>query len=140
MKVFLDANILVSVLNKEYPLFTYSSRVLSVADDKKRFLLVTSPVCLAIAFYFAEKKSGAVLAKNKIKILLEHIGITSIGDDEVKLAIQNKKAQDFEDAMQYYSAVNEKCDCIVTEDRNDFFYSKIEVISSENFLKKYGMK
>lgn len=140
MKVFLDANILVSVLNKEYPLFTYSSRVLSLADDNKRFMLVTSPVCLAIAFYFAEKKSGATLAKNKIKILLEHIGIVHIGDDEVKLAIQNKKANDFEDALQYYSASNAKCTCIVTEDASDFFYSEIEIISAENFLRKYGMQ
>lgn len=28
MKIFLDANILVSVLNKEYPVFTYAARVL----------------------------------------------------------------------------------------------------------------
>ena len=35
MKIFLDATILVSVLNKEYPVFTYSSRILSLADNKK---------------------------------------------------------------------------------------------------------
>jgi predicted nucleic acid-binding protein len=64
MKFFLDANILVSVLNKEYPLFTYSSRILSLADDK-RFQVFTSSVCLAIAFYFSEKKSGSTVAKKK---------------------------------------------------------------------------
>ena len=32
MKIFLDANDLESVLNKEYPLFTYSSRVLGLTD------------------------------------------------------------------------------------------------------------
>jgi len=34
MKVFVDANILVSVLNKEYPLFTYSARILSLSGNK----------------------------------------------------------------------------------------------------------
>ncbi|WP_422006686.1 hypothetical protein [Roseivirga pacifica] len=29
VSAFVDANVIVSVLNKEYPLFTYSSRVLS---------------------------------------------------------------------------------------------------------------
>jgi len=57
MKIFLDANILVSVLNKEYPVFSYSSRVLSLADNTK-FKVYTSPLCLAIAFYFAEKKTN----------------------------------------------------------------------------------
>ena len=56
MKVFLDANILVSVINKEYPLFPFTSRILSL-NQNFRFSLYTSPLCLAIAFYFAEKKS-----------------------------------------------------------------------------------
>ena len=55
MKVFVDANILVSVLNKEYPIYTYTSRILSLADNPA-FEVYTSPICLAIAFYFAEKK------------------------------------------------------------------------------------
>ena len=54
MKIFLDANILVSVLNKEYPVFINSSRIISLADNA-RFRLYTSPICLAIAFYFSEK-------------------------------------------------------------------------------------
>ncbi|MEJ6980186.1 hypothetical protein WG906_06975 [Pedobacter sp. P351] len=54
MKVFLDANILISVLNKEYPVFPITSRILSLSDTDK-FELYTSPFCLAIAFYFAEK-------------------------------------------------------------------------------------
>ena len=56
MKVFLDANILVAVLNKEYPLFPYTARLLSLARHKE-FSLITSAVCLAITFYFAEKKT-----------------------------------------------------------------------------------
>ncbi len=75
MRIFLDANILVSVLNKEYPLFTYAARIISLADNKK-FTVFTSPLCLAIAFYFAEKKSGTRLAKQKIKLLSEKILIT----------------------------------------------------------------
>lgn len=69
MRIFLDANILVSVLNKEYPLFSYSARIISLADNKK-FTVYTSPICLVIAFYFTEKKSGMQLAKKRLKYLL----------------------------------------------------------------------
>ena len=69
MRIFLDANILVSVLNKEYPLFSYSARITSLADNKK-FTVYTSPICLVIAFYFTEKKSGTQLAKKRLKYLL----------------------------------------------------------------------
>lgn len=55
MKVFVDANILVATLNREYPLFNWSARLLSLHGNHN-FQLFTSPLCLAIAFYFAAKK------------------------------------------------------------------------------------
>ncbi|MEK6780338.1 MAG: PIN domain-containing protein [Bacteroidota bacterium] len=138
MKIFLDVNILVSVLNKEYPLFTYSSRVMSLMDNSK-FQVYTSPICLAIAFYFAEKKSGTVRAKQKMEILCDKIEVASADKSSVVRTVKNKSIHDFEDGLEYYSAEAAGCKCIITEDRNDFFFSEIEVLDSQSFLKKYVM-
>lgn len=135
MKLFLDANILVSVLNKEYPLFTYSARILSLADNKK-YTVYTSPICLAIAFYFAEKKSGTKLAKSKIEILVNKLSITEVGKKEVLAALQNSKVNDFEDGLEFYAAIDSKCDAIITEDISDFYFSTIPVYDSRAFLEK----
>ena len=136
MKVFIDANILVSVLNKEYPVFTYSSRVLSLTDSTK-FQLYTSPLCLAIAFYFSAKKSGEKLAKKKISILAERILPASISQSSVQKAFANPKVNDLEDGFQYYAALENKCTCIITEDRNDFYFSEIGVLGAEAFLEEH---
>ena len=136
MRVFLDANILVSVLNKEYPLFTYTSRILSLAD-KTKFTIFTSPVCLAIAFYFAEKKNKSISAKRKIQILCDHINIAAANKNTVLQSLNNPAVNDFEDGLEYYSALENKCDCIITEDIDDFYFSKIEVLNSEHFFEKY---
>ena len=136
MRIFLDANILVSVLNKEYPLFTYAARIVSLADNKK-FTVFTSPVCLAIAFYFAEKKSGTRMAKQKIKLLSEKIRITDVGKNEVLLALENPQVNDFEDGIEYYAAVNNKCDVIVTEDTDDYYFADIKVCKAKNFLTEH---
>ncbi len=136
MRIFLDANILVSVLNKEYPLFTYAARIVSLADNKK-FTVFTSPVCLAIAFYFAEKKSGTAVAKQKIKLLTDKISITAVGKNEVGAALQNKQVNDFEDGIEYYAAVNNKCEIIITEDTSDFYFAAIKVCKAKNFLQDY---
>jgi len=136
VKIFLDANILVSVLNKEYPLFTTTSRILSLAD-RNNFTLYTSPVCLAIAFYFAEKKFKSMKAKSKIAILCEHIQITSVNKSVVAKTLQSPRINDFEDGLEYYSAEESKCNCIITEDTRDFYFSKIEVLNSEDFFRKY---
>lgn len=139
MRVFVDANILISVLNKQYPLFTNTSRILSLADNRK-FTVYTSPVCLAIAFYFAEKKSGTQLAKEKIKMLASKLAIADIGKKEVLQALENKKVNDFEDGMQYYSALSNKCDAIITQDAGAYYFSSIEVLDAEKFLQQYVLK
>ena len=136
MNIFLDANVLVSVLNNEYPLFTYSSRVLSLAD-RKQFQLHTSPVCLAIAFYFAEKKTSALMAKKKIEILSTKLLIADADRSAVLNSLRNKSILDFEDGIEYYSALKAKCTCIVTENVDDFHFSKIDIMTSRQFLEAY---
>ena len=136
MRIFVDANILVSVLNKEYPLFSTTSRILSLAD-KNKFTLYTSPVCLAIAFYFAEKKFKSIVAKSKIKLLCDHIHIADVNETAVSKTLQNSAINDFEDGLEYYAALESKCNCIITEDVDDFYFSKIEVLGSEEFFKKH---
>lgn len=83
MNVFIDANILVSVLNKEYPLYPFTARILSLSGQKG-FRLFTSPVCVAIAFYFAEKKHGTAAAKKKAALLCKHISIAESTESGVQ--------------------------------------------------------
>ena len=136
MKIFLDANILVATLNKEYPIFTYTSRILSLTD-RPGFRLYTSSLCLAVAFYFASKKSGVELARNKIIIVKEKINLAIISEDAVNRALSNPKVIDIEDGFQYYAAKEAGCECIITEDLNDFYFSEIKVIDSKSFLRQY---
>ena len=136
MRIFLDANVLVSVLNQEYPLFSYSARILALADNS-RFTVYTSPICLAIAFYFSEKKSGSKLAKKKLEILVSKIQITTVDQQVVSNAVKDKRVIDFEDGLEYFSAIAEGCEVIITEDLNDFYYSEIEVLNCKSFIRTY---
>ena len=84
IRTFLDANILVSIVRKEYPLFAYTSRILSLADHG--YEMVTSPISLAIAFYFAEKEHGSKEAKRRIGLLMDHLVVSDCGALEAKKA------------------------------------------------------
>jgi predicted nucleic acid-binding protein len=139
MKIFLDDNILVAILNKEYPTFSLAARILSLADQPK-YTFYTSPVCLAIAFYFAEKKTSSVVAKNKIKILLEHIQIAENLQSAILKTLENKKVHAFEDGLEYYVAKETGCDCILTENLKDFYFADLEVLDCEGFAEKYFVK
>jgi predicted nucleic acid-binding protein len=134
-RLFLDANVLVSVLNKEYPLFPLSSRILSLASNPK-FEIYTSPLCLAIAFYFAEKKHNTQVAKQKIELLCRHLKIAENLSDGVYSTLANKKINDFEDGLEYYAAVKSKCNFIITEDKEDFYFSELKVMNCKNFFEQ----
>ncbi len=133
MKIFLDANIIVSVLNKEYPLFNQTARILSLAGSSK-FQFYTSPICLAIAFYFASKKVNEAKAKEKIALLCQHIKIADADQNGVEKALANKKVHDLEDGFEYYAALRVACDLILTENKDDFYFSEIEVLNAREFI------
>lgn len=139
MRIFLDANVLVTVLCNEYPRFGVCARVLSLTDDP-RFEVYTSPLCLAIGAYFAEKKSGKKLARKKIALLAEKLRVSTENESVVRRAIANAKVTDLEDGFQYYSAVDAKCTCIVTYDKRDFLrISEMEVLDPQEFLLAYAV-
>ena len=80
------------------------------------------------------------MAKQKISLLASKLSITNIGKREVEQALGNKKVNDLEDGMQYYAAIESKCTVIITQDTGDYYYSSIEVLNAEDFLKKYLLK
>ena len=138
MKVFIDANVLVAVLNQEYPRFDLASRVLSLADSKK-FTIFTSSLAISISFYLSSKKSSDTVAYNKIKLLSKRIEIASNKSDDLERIFENKKIHDVEDGLQYFAALNSKNKVIITYDLNDFYFSDIEVLNPKDFLLKYAL-
>lgn len=144
MRIFIDANVMVTVLCNEYPRFSACARVLSLADDP-RFQVYTSPLCLAIGAHFAEKKSrntpgGKKLARKKIALLASKLEVTTMGPTAVERTLADRRITDIEDGFQYHSAVDAKCTCIVTYDKRDFHFSELEVLDAEEFLFRYAVK
>lgn len=135
MKILLDANVLVSVLNEEVPTYSYSSRIVSLAGGS-RFKIYTTPLSLAIAFYFAGKKNRST-AKLRVSSLALHLNVCEMNAVIVEKAARDKRIHDFEDGMQYYAALESGCKIIITEDRDDFYFSDIEVLNSRAFMEKY---
>ncbi len=138
-RLFLDANILVTVLCNEYPRFSACARVLSLADDK-RFEVYTSPLCLAIGAYFAEKKSGKKLARKKIALLAQKLKVTTMGPKAVERALADARITDIEDGFQYFSAIDAGCAAIVTYDTRDWKFASVDVQAPEDFLQKHVVK
>lgn len=134
-KVFLDTNIVIDFLG-ERDLFYISTAKLITLADLKSIQIFTSPVSICNAYYLLSKNEGHPSTLNKIskfKLICE----MSIMDNSVVEKAILSDFSDFEDSLQYYSALESKCDIIITRNEKDFKKSAIPVMNAERFLVQY---
>jgi len=59
-----------------------------------------------------------------------------LNDKITELALSDTNFTDFEDGLQYYSAIENEIDVIITRNKKDFKNSKIPVLTAKEFLAK----
>ena len=77
------------------------------------------------------------MAKKKIDLRTANIKVCTMDESITRQALENPQAHDFEDGLQYYSALGQACQVIITEDMADFYFSEIEVLRCEEFISQY---
>ncbi|MDQ0478123.1 MULTISPECIES: PIN domain-containing protein [Chryseobacterium] len=132
-KVFLDTNIVIDFLGEREEFYLPAAKMMTLADQKKIKVFV-SPISISTTFYLLSKFENTKMALEKIRKFKVLCSI-SIMDDEVIEKATNSDFKDFEDAMQYYSAVASHCDLIVTRNEKDFKNALIPVMNAESFLQ-----
>ncbi len=59
-----------------------------------------------------------------------------LDDKIIGLSLNDTDFKDFEDALQYYSALENRNDVIITRNLKDFQKSKIPALTAEQFLQR----
>ena len=133
MKVFLDTNIVIDLLEKREPFYIDAVKLFTLAYQKKITLFV-SPMTYATASYLLRKhgKEGMRKLLNNFRQLSQ---ITT-ADERVVDAALASSFDDYEDALQYYSALTRNVDVIVTRNKKDFTSASIPVLSPAELLKQ----
>lgn len=133
MKVFLDTNIVIDLLDKRESFYIDAVKLFTLAYQKKITLFV-SPMTYATASYLLRKhgKEGMRKLLNNFRQLSQ---ITT-ADERVVDAALASSFDDYEDALQYYSALTRNVDVIVTRNKKDFTSVSIPVLSPAELLKQ----
>lgn len=132
-RLFLDTNIVIDFLGERESFYDAVAKILTLADRKK-IKVFTSPIAIATTHYILAKYENPKSALEKIRKFKVLCSISTMDDDVMDKAI-NSKFNDFEDALQYFSAVETKCDIIITRNEKDFKNALIPVMNAENYLK-----
>lgn len=130
-KLFLDTNVVIDLLDKREG-FYKAAVALFTLSYKKEIILYVSPMTYATAAYLLRKQGEA-----QVKLLLRNLRqlseVTTANDMVVDDALAST-FKDYEDALQYYSALKHNVDCIITRNVIDFKNAKIPVLSPDEFL------
>lgn len=83
-----------------------------------------------------KKAGGDDNARKFIANIVRFITVITIDHQNILEALESKFS-DFEDALQYYSAIENQCEYIITRNTEDYKNSKIQVYLPEEFIKLY---
>ena len=131
MTVFVDTNILIDLLC-ERESFVQSARMLFAYGYSGRLTLVLSSLSLVNAVYIA-RKYGYVDVRERLDDITEFVEVVDLRNEVAKRAL-TCEWKDYEDAVQYMSAIKENADCIVTRNKKDFWKSVIPVYTIEELM------
>jgi len=132
-KLFIDSDIILDLLAKREPYYIYSSRLFTLID-KKEILAYTSPLIIANLHYLLRKMTSNASALKNLRKLKTLVNILPIDDKVIEQSL-NSDFNDFEDAIQYFTAVNNGINLLLTRNKRDYKKSKITILTAEEFLK-----
>jgi predicted nucleic acid-binding protein len=132
-KLFIDTNIVLDLLAKREPFYESSAKLFSLADRNEIQMSVSS-LTFANTNYVLSKLKSASEAKEILRKFKLLIHIVSLSEKIVDLALNDSAFKDFEDGLQYYSALESDQDIIITRNQKDFKSSQVAIMSAEEFL------
>ncbi len=135
-KLFLDTNIVIDLLARRDPDYSDAAQVFSMGD-KKQIQLSVSALTFANTNYLLSKAKP----QNEVKSILRKfkllVNVLPLEDKIINLALNDTDFKDFEDGLQYFSAIQYDQDLIITRNLKDFKSSKIPALTAGQFLKSF---
>ena len=131
LKVFVDTNVLLDFfLCREG--VDWARSILMKGYDNSCKLYVSSLTFSHLAYILRKVAKGKALYEI-LETLMEMVEIISVDKDVISEAV-SLKANDFEDAIQYFSAKKINANYIVTNNGKDFDFSKISIVTPFQLL------
>ena len=135
MRILLDTNIILDILQKREPWFVNSYAVFERCIRQEYIGFITSH-SLSDLFFVLRKSHSAENRRNAVKLICSYFKIVAENRDSFLAAVGNEYSDDLEDCLQIVAAQNQKLDFIITRNINDFKKSPVAVITPQELLLK----
>ncbi len=132
MKLFVDTNILLDVIAKRKPFYKAAALVWGMAE-RHQVEASISTISINNVYYIVRKSAGKQKADAALVLLRDIFDFVAPDRQIVNQAIDSSM-DDFEDAVQFYSAIRIQADYLVTRNAKHFPTGDIPVMAPDEFL------
>lgn len=130
-KLFLDTNIVVDLLDRREPYCHDAVKLFTLAYNKKVQLIVSPMTYATVSFLL--RKHGAEGVRGLLSNFRQLSRVATVNERTIDDSLTSQ-FKDFEDALQYYTALKAKVDAIITRNGKDFTKSKLPVMTAGEYL------
>jgi predicted nucleic acid-binding protein len=132
MKAFLDTNVMLDFLGEREPFYLSAAKIATLAD-KGKIEIVVSALSFATVSYFLAKYEGIEKTKDKLRKFKVISKICELDEKIIEKGL-NSDFSDYEDSLQYFSALHQDCDILITRNVKDFKGAQLPVMTPDEFL------
>jgi len=133
-RVLIDTDVILDFFFDREPYSDHAAQIISLCESKQIKGFITPVICCNV-YYLLRQTANHKKVIEKLSQLLTIMDVLQM-DREVIIQALNSGFNDFEDALQNYSAVKSGfIDVILTRNIKDFSKSDIGILSPESYLK-----
>ncbi|MFK8161871.1 MAG: type II toxin-antitoxin system VapC family toxin [Lewinella sp.] len=133
-KLFIDTNVIMDLLTERPPFYQPAAK-LFIKADKEKIQLYASALTFANLNYILTRLYDAAKARTALRKLELLVSIHDLTEKITLLSLNDEAFSDFEDGLQYYTALENNMDVIITRNLKDFKASALPVMTAEAYLK-----
>ena len=131
-KVFVDTDIVLDLLMQRHPFYIHAARLFTLADNGKINICI-STVCFNDLNYLLAKQYDRTGSRKLLVQFKKLVTVLAVDDKIIDEALISP-FPDFEDAIQYHTAIKNKIPVIITRDLKDYKKSEIPVMTAEMYF------
>ena len=137
MKVLLDTNIILDSAIERQP-FVYDSDRIFLLIEQQKLEGYVSASTFGDLYYLIRKAKGRELALNFLTNLANTCQVANVNETTIKMAL-TANFRDFEDAIQYSTAIINQLEAIITRNPQDYPNVTIRILTPTQLIQELGI-
>lgn len=134
--LFVDTDIVLDLLAQREPFYDAAAQLFLEAETGRVTICVSS-LTFSNLFYLLRKQLSGRHAHEVLRTLKQLVTVVAVDDAIVEQAL-HAEFTDFEDALQYFSALSADCSAFLTRNVRHYRKTTIRIVTAEGYFAALG--